>query len=102
MPIFDRKKCAQKYSDVLQGADLDTGEICAGGEFGKSTCDGDGGSPLVCESKSGHWHAVGLVSCGKDCKDNSFPGVFANIYNYLNFIIDEPQKIETTTDDPRG
>ena len=27
---------------------LKDGELCAGGEQGKDSCDGDGGAPLVC------------------------------------------------------
>merc|ERR1719412_2167053 len=34
---------------------LDSSEICAGGEIGKDACTGDGGSPLVCQAQSGRW-----------------------------------------------
>ena len=34
-------------------------EICAGGE-GADTKKGDGGIPLMCESKNGKWNVVGL------------------------------------------
>merc|ERR1712183_497941 len=46
---------------------LDASEICAGGEIGKDACTGDGGSPLVCQAKSGRWTVVGLVSWGFEC-----------------------------------
>ena len=39
---------------------LHPGELCAGGEEKKDACDGDGGSPLVCQSKRGKWTVVGL------------------------------------------
>merc|ERR1712183_403990 len=38
---------------------LDSSEICAGGEIGKDACTGDGGSPLVCRAQSGRWTVVG-------------------------------------------
>ena len=38
---------------------LRSGEVCAGGEAGKDSCDGDGGAPLVCQSNQGNWHVVG-------------------------------------------
>ena len=54
---------------------LRSGEVCAGGEAGKDSCDGDGGAPLVCQSNQGNWHVV-----GKFCKEN-----FAK--KYLNFLL---------------
>ena len=41
---------------------LSESEICAGGEEGKDACDGDGGAPLVCQSKDNRWNVVGLSS----------------------------------------
>ena len=38
------------------GVRLRPGELCAGGEKGRGTCSGDGGSPLVCQAAEGHWH----------------------------------------------
>ena len=65
---------------------LTPGELCAGGEEGKDSCDGDGGAPLVCQSKSGHWHVVGLVAWGIGCANPDVPGVYVNVYHYLDFI----------------
>ena len=36
------------------------GELCAGAELGKDSCYGEGGFPLVCQSKEDKWHAVGI------------------------------------------
>ena len=54
--------------------------ICAGGEAGKDTCTGDGGSPLVCPSKSDSYNYVqaGIVSWGIGC-GNDTPGVYAGV-----------------------
>ena len=65
---------------------LSPGEICAGGETGKDSCDGDGGAPLVCQSESKHWHVVGLVAWGVGCANPDVPGVYVNVYHYLDFI----------------
>merc|ERR1712154_460216 len=54
---------------------LDSSEICAGGEIGKDACTGDGGSPLVCQAQSGRWTVVGLVSWGIGCASD-LPGVY--------------------------
>ena len=59
---------------------------CAGGEKGKDACEGDGGAPLVCQSDTGFFHVVGLVAWGVDCALEDVPGVYVNIYNYIDFI----------------
>merc|ERR1711941_176726 len=54
---------------------LDSSEICAG----------DGGSPLVCQAKSGRWTVVGLVSWGIGCA-SELPGVYVDIAHYRDWI----------------
>ena len=54
IPIYpDRTECNKRLKNALPVArrpdfQLSPGEICAGGEENKDTCDGDGGAPLVC------------------------------------------------------
>jgi len=63
VPIFDRRRCQNSLKRALQAVrhstantfKLHSSELCAGGETGKDACDGDGGAPLVCQAKSGHW-----------------------------------------------
>merc|ERR1712020_480125 len=63
VPIFDRSRCENVMKQELSNRfRLRAGEVCAGGEAGKDACDGDGGSPLVCQSEEGNWHVVGLVA----------------------------------------
>ena len=57
VPVFsNRNLCNNKLKSELAKTSprtaanfqLTAGEICAGGEQGKDSCDGDGGAPLVC------------------------------------------------------
>jgi len=64
---------------------LDSSEICAGGEIGKDACTGDGGSPLVCQAQSGRWTVVGLVTWGVGCASET-PGVYVRISHFRNWI----------------
>jgi len=98
LPIFPNKtECEDIINDAIQElpgnegrrlkrAILNDGEICAGGEIGKDTCSGDGGSPLVCKSATGRWHVVGLTSWGIGCGVEGRPSMYTNVYHYLDFI----------------
>jgi len=60
---------------------LDPSFMCAGGEPGKDTCKGDGGSPLVCPRLSDptHFDQVGIVAWGIGCGETGTPGVYADV-----------------------
>merc|ERR1712192_44322 len=51
------------------------------GIAGKDTCKGDGGSPLVCQSKGDPFTYVqaGVVSWGIGCGEDATPGVYASV-----------------------
>jgi len=94
VPIYNRDRCEARLRQELSRKsqsgrrfELTDGELCAGGEAGKDSCDGDGGAPLVCQSQSGHWHVVGLVAWGIGCANPDVPAVYVNVYHYLDFII---------------
>merc|ERR1712038_191831 len=55
--------------------------LCAGGESGKDTCKGDGGSPLVCPSKydPNTYVQAGIVAWGIGCGEDGTPGVYASV-----------------------
>jgi len=65
--------------------------ICAGGEAGKDTCKGDGGSPLVCPipGHPGRYFQAGIVAWGIGCGENQIPGVYANIAQFANWIAEQ-------------
>jgi hypothetical protein len=46
LAIVNQDTCAEAYGDFITNA-----VICAGGEFGRGTCFGDAGSPLICDGK---------------------------------------------------
>jgi secreted trypsin-like serine protease len=56
--------------------------LCAGGgDSGKDTCKGDGGSPLVCPSKyvPNTYIQAGIVAWGIGCGEQGVPGVYADV-----------------------
>jgi len=92
VPLMSSFECQARMKQALgrdagRNFQLSESEICAGGEEGKDACDGDGGAPLVCLSKDNRWNVVGLVTWGVDCARKGVPGVYANVYNMLDFIL---------------
>ena len=93
LPLVDDRRCNSALKLALNRKrpgtgdrfQLDASEICAGGEVGKDACTGDGGSPLVCQGKSGRWTVVGLVTWGVGCASET-PGVYARISHFRNWI----------------
>nr|XP_029713750.1 phenoloxidase-activating factor 2-like isoform X6 [Aedes albopictus] len=62
--------------------------ICAGGEPGKDTCKGDGGSPLVCPipGSADRYYQAGIVAWGIGCGEKGIPGVYANVAGFRKWI----------------
>jgi len=83
LPVVDQVTCQHKLRQTKLGHrfKLHDSFICAGGEEGKDTCRGDGGSPLVCPSRSNPYSYVqaGIVAWGIGCGENGTPGVYASI-----------------------
>lgn len=63
--------------------------VCAGGEAGKDTCKGDGGSPLVCPingPSNNRYYQAGIVAWGIGCGENQVPGVYVNVAKFKYWI----------------
>ena len=64
-------------------------QICAGGEKGKDSCNGDSGGPLMArESDISPWQIVGIVSFGTARCATGAPAVFTRVTNYRQWIRD--------------
>ncbi|XP_015590466.1 phenoloxidase-activating factor 2 isoform X2 [Cephus cinctus] len=83
LPVVPHDTCQSSLRRTRLGKYfvLDNSFLCAGGEVGKDTCKGDGGSPLVCPLKNdpSRYVQAGIVAWGIGCGENQTPGVYANI-----------------------
>jgi len=90
LPIVPRNICQDHLRTTRLGKyfELHSSFICAGGEPGKDTCTGDGGSPLVCPIPDlpGRYVQVGIVDWGIGCGENHIPGVYANVGQFSDWI----------------
>ncbi|XP_050545972.1 phenoloxidase-activating factor 2-like [Daktulosphaira vitifoliae] len=89
LPIIPRDTCESTLRQSRLGPRfmLHQSFICAGGEEGKDTCKGDGGSPLMCplDSDSNYLVQVGIVAWGIGC-GNKLPGVYVDVAYFRNWI----------------
>lgn len=62
--------------------------IYAGGEHGKDSCRGDGGSPLICplSNKDGYYYQADIVTGGTGCGVERVPGVYVKVSKFRNWI----------------
>lgn len=78
LPIVSRAPCQNKLRMTRLGSNFELNKsfICAGGERGKDTCTGDGGSPLVCPIPGtiNRFYQAGIVAWGIGCGDET-PGI---------------------------
>ncbi len=83
VPILSQPKCAQIY-----GSDRITDRnFCAGWEKGgRDACQGDSGGPIFRPGPSGEELQVGVVSWGKGCGGAGFPGVYASVGAFQDWV----------------
>ncbi|KTG47356.1 hypothetical protein cypCar_00045936 [Cyprinus carpio] len=83
IPIVSNSNCDDAYGALKITSNM----ICAGllNEGGKDSCQGDSGGPLV--SRNGSlWIQSGVVSFGIGCADPKYPGVYARVSQYQDWI----------------
>lgn len=83
LQVYDKQKCSNKYSNARQTI-LPT-QICAGGEKDKDSCQGDSGGPLMHYVNS-YWELVGIVSYGRKCGLEDWPGIYTLVSAYETWI----------------
>ncbi|XP_037029540.1 trypsin-3-like [Bradysia coprophila] len=77
VPVVTNAECNASY-----GGGITNGMICAGfPEGGRDACQGDSGGPLSAGNQ-----LIGVVSWGEGCARAGFPGVYARVAYYRNWI----------------
>ncbi|XP_041675046.1 phenoloxidase-activating factor 2-like isoform X2 [Drosophila eugracilis] len=90
LPIVDSGDCQKRLRKTELGSSftLDKSQICAGGQKGIDTCDGDGGGPLACplgNLSDNRYQLNGIVSFGVGC-NNEWPGGYSNVASFRDWI----------------
>ncbi|XP_063756936.1 serine protease 27-like [Eleginops maclovinus] len=80
VPIVGNNECKCAYPYLTDNM------ICAGFRLGgKDSCQGDSGGPMMVE-KDSFWVQSGVVSFGQGCAEPNFPGVYARVSKYEDWI----------------
>lgn len=101
LPFVNRNSCQSSLRTTRLGKYflLHDSFVCAGGKRGIDTCQGDGGSPLVCpiSNHPERYHQIGIVAWGIGCGENGIPGVYVNVALFRNWIDNELIKYNLDT-----
>ncbi|XP_025416029.1 trypsin-like [Sipha flava] len=87
VPIISNEDCKEMgYSPEKITSNM----ICAGYKEGQQdACQGDSGGPMHRHIYSSNvMEVIGIVSWGKGCARENYPGVYTRVANYLNWIMD--------------
>ncbi|XP_037070245.1 LOW QUALITY PROTEIN: phenoloxidase-activating factor 2-like [Pollicipes pollicipes] len=87
LPMVDNEKCQSMLRKTRLGRffRLHRSFVCAGGEEGIDSCQGDGGGPLACPV-DGAYVLAGVTAWGIGCGVKDVPGVYASTEAALDFI----------------
>ncbi|XP_022693523.1 uncharacterized protein LOC111263045 isoform X2 [Varroa jacobsoni] len=86
LPMVEERTCvAQLSAATAKLFKLPASTFCAGGEKGNDACQGDGGSPMVCDM-GGFYELKGLVSWGLGCGRQDVPGVYVKVSSFIGWI----------------
>jgi trypsin len=79
---LDNAACKKSYPWISSG------QLCAGVDGGgRDACQGDSGGPLWAVRRKDPV-LVGVVSSGNGCARPGFPGIYARVSHYFDFILD--------------
>lgn len=91
VPIADNVQCKKAYSRLVEmNTDV---QFCAGNNRGQDACAGDSGGPFV-RKINGKYVLAGVVSFGKGCARQQYPGVYTKVHSYLPWILKEVDKMK--------
>lgn len=84
VPLFNHATCKANYAKNQQN--VAEHMLCAGFPEGKKdSCQGDSGGPLVFKHND-EWYQAGVVSWGQGCAEAGFPGVYANVGKFEQWL----------------
>lgn len=82
--LADQKFCRQQYGKF--GLSIEPTHLCAGGSVAfQDSCRGDSGAPLM-HYRNGAWVLEGIVSFGRRCGLQDWPGVYVRVALYTDWI----------------
>lgn len=83
VPVIAQPKCAKVYGEDR----ITHATFCAGAEQGgKDSCQGDSGGPIYAPGPNSELLQVGVVSWGKGCGRAGYPGVYASVGQFEDWI----------------
>ncbi|CAH2261298.1 jg21967 [Pararge aegeria aegeria] len=88
MVPFDRCSNLLRKTRLGNSFKLHRSFVCAGGEEGKDTCQGDGGAPLACPIGNDRYKLSGLVAWGIGCGQKDVPAVYARVAMFRRWLDD--------------
>ncbi|XP_017115823.1 uncharacterized protein LOC108138214 [Drosophila elegans] len=81
LPVVDSLTCEKQLQEpYTKDFRLHHSLMCAGGEIGKDSCEGDGGAPLACplQSDPERYEQAGIVNFGSGCGE-PIPAVYTDV-----------------------
>lgn len=76
--IVSHERCQSRMRHTKLGSDFVLHEsfVCAIGVHGEDTCNGDGGTPLICPipGDGSRYYQLGITSWGMGCGNKDIPG----------------------------
>ncbi|XP_060634583.2 plasma kallikrein [Anolis sagrei] len=85
IPLISNQECQTRY----QNHRITDKMLCAGyTEGGKDACKGDSGGPLSCKYQN-KWYLAGITSWGEGCARPGQPGVYTNVAEYNDWILEK-------------
>ncbi|KAK7500554.1 hypothetical protein BaRGS_00008129 [Batillaria attramentaria] len=86
VPIVSSDQCSAFYAEQMGPDSVGPEKLCAGeAEGGEDSCQGDSGGPFMCTC-NGVLKQVGIVSYGIGCARAEFPGVYARVSYFKEWI----------------
>lgn len=86
VPVQPLHSCAATFTRA--NVNIRDTQLCAGGEAGKDSCNGDSGGPLMnyALNDTSQFYIEGIVSFGARCGLGGWPGVYTRVNRYLDWI----------------